>query len=65
MTIATKRLYKEAKNNQEFMNALKDQGEKKHSPSMFWCDITKTIFATCYMGWKVARGEWDESIYDF
>lgn len=56
-------MYKEAKGNLEFQNDLKPHEPKRYKPRWHWNELEKTLFATVYMGWLIAKGKYNESNY--
>jgi hypothetical protein len=63
MEDSVKNMYKEAKGNLEFQNDLKPHEPKRYKPRWHWNELEKTLFATVYMGWLIAKGKYNESNY--
>ena len=58
-----KRMYNEAKVNKSFQDDLKKHEPDTYKPKLLWGDTEKVIYATIYMGWLIARGEYNENDY--
>jgi len=63
MTEKTKHIYQKAKNDYEFREAMKSAGEECHTPKWTWCELTKTLYATAYWGYLVAKGITTKKLY--
>lgn len=63
MTEPVRKLYKESLDNEEFVQSLKEAEGKEYIRPIFRGNNTKVFVACIYMGWKMARGEYNESDY--
>ena len=63
MTEPTKKLYNEAKNNKNFINDLILVGEEHSVPLDSWDPKMKVLYASIYMGWKIAKGNYNVNDY--
>jgi hypothetical protein len=64
MTLPVEKLYKEALHNQEFNREARDADpEGYYKPSLFSSNLAKTVYATCYYGWLVAKGRYKRENY--
>jgi len=51
-----KKLYEEARENQDFLREIKE-ADNDEAPSFFASSTKKHLFVAVYYGWQVARGE--------
>lgn len=63
MTEPTKKLYNEAKNNKNFINDLTLVEEEHSIPLDSWDPKMKVLYASIYMGWKIAKGNYNVNDY--
>lgn len=63
MESSVRKIYEESKCDLEFQLKLKESGEDYHTPSFWWDEETKMLFATIYMGYLLALGKFKDSNY--
>lgn len=64
MTPKVKKLFTDAKNDKEFIQTLKDNGEEYNTPQWYWDVKTEILFATVYYGYLMGKGKFKKENYD-
>jgi hypothetical protein len=63
MTRGLKNLLKEGKHNEEFISQMKKADEGFTIPNFLTSEIDKMLYISMYIGWLVARNEYNELNY--
>lgn len=65
MTPKVRKLFNEAKDNEEFQEELKvHEPEEYKPPGLLSNDLDKLLYAILYMGWLIGKGIYNENKYE-